>query len=171
MTHCSETLTRLSINDNKSINRAVPDLINCLTHCTKLEYLNISDLRLKKKFAGELANSLLQSIQNGSKLETLMWNYDLTCSNSTALRFLNSLAEIEHSSLKEVQMLGVVQLKTNRSNIERKFKNSHIKLELFQPNYTDDELDNSEDPSQDSEGSTHSSRNSDHNKNDRSGSD
>lgn len=52
MVHCSDTLTKLSINDNKSINRAVPDLVDCLTHCTKLEFLNISDLNLKKKFAG-----------------------------------------------------------------------------------------------------------------------
>lgn len=44
---CSNTLTELSINDNKSIKKSIPQLIDCIKACQKLKVLNISDLSMK----------------------------------------------------------------------------------------------------------------------------
>jgi Ran GTPase-activating protein (RanGAP) involved in mRNA processing and transport len=84
MVKCSGTLKSLNIEDNKSINRAIPDLVNVIHSCKNLEYLNISDLNLKKKFANDVVSALLESLQSGSKIHTLVWNFDLVCSQSIA---------------------------------------------------------------------------------------
>lgn len=61
MDKCSSTIKEIHIQDNKSINRAVPDLVDVLSNCKKLEVLNISDLNLKKKFADQVVNAVLKS--------------------------------------------------------------------------------------------------------------
>ena len=84
MAHCKDTLKELVIQDNKSINRAIPELINCLQKCSKLELLNISDLNMKRKYFGLFTTAILGSLKNGSTLQTLTWNYDLSASNTVA---------------------------------------------------------------------------------------
>jgi Ran GTPase-activating protein 1 len=56
---CKSTLRELYISDNKSINRAIPELVACIKECTALTHLNISDLNIKRKHISQVADALL----------------------------------------------------------------------------------------------------------------
>ena len=84
MLDCRGTLKELSIQDNKSINRAIPELENCISNCLNLEVLNISDLNLKKKSIPAIASAIIQACKVGGQLKTLIWNYDLSNSFTSA---------------------------------------------------------------------------------------
>ena len=48
LVQCKNTLKYVNIEDNKSINKAIPELIEFINTCKCVEYLNISDLKMKK---------------------------------------------------------------------------------------------------------------------------
>jgi hypothetical protein len=52
---CKHTLVELNISDNKSVNRAVPELVNLILVCKKLRSLTISDLSMKKRHCKSVA--------------------------------------------------------------------------------------------------------------------
>lgn len=89
---CKDTLKELIINDNKSINRAVPQLIECIKNCHNLEVLNISDLNLKHKYINSVVDAIIESLETNKKLHTLIWNYDLSRSHSAAKSFIQRLS-------------------------------------------------------------------------------
>jgi len=64
------------VDDNKSINKAIDELCRVFEECTNLEYINISDNSMKKSFMKPVADSVVKGCKNGSKLQTLIWNYD-----------------------------------------------------------------------------------------------
>jgi Ran GTPase-activating protein (RanGAP) involved in mRNA processing and transport len=66
LVECKDSLTELEINDNKSINRAIPELIECITECTNLKVLNISDLNMKRKHIEPVVNAIVEALGNGS---------------------------------------------------------------------------------------------------------
>jgi len=47
---CKNTLKYIRVDDNKSINKAIPELCRVFEECTNLEYVNISDNSMKKSF-------------------------------------------------------------------------------------------------------------------------
>lgn len=144
MCDCSETLEFIVIEDNKSINRAIPELVKCLKTCKNLKHLSISDLNMRKKFFPEVTEALLESLNSDSKLETLIWNYDLSASNSTAKTFLTDLGKSKSAHLKKVSMTGVFQSQVNRHEVRDLFTDRGINLELFKPNFTDDESEDND---------------------------
>ena len=77
---CKESLRELYISDNKSINRAIPELVACIKECSKLTHLNISDLNIKCKYISQVADALLMA--SAEHLTHLEWNFDLEKSNS-----------------------------------------------------------------------------------------
>ena len=56
---CKNTLKELLINDNKSLNRAVPQLQSFLTSCLNLEVLDISDSTLRTKGCQAVSQSIV----------------------------------------------------------------------------------------------------------------
>jgi len=88
-------------------------LINCIKQCKNLQTLNISDLNIKRKYISEVSAAIIESLSQGLKLETLIWNYDLAKSNTKAKEFLNEIENVfkqGKSSLKKISMTGVFQL-------------------------------------------------------------
>jgi Ran GTPase-activating protein 1 len=86
LTECKD-LRHVNVNDNH-INKAIPQLTSFLQNNTaNLEYLNISNLNMKKKNCKIISEVIIESIKN-SKLKELAWDYDLNCSTSTAQTFL-----------------------------------------------------------------------------------
>ena len=69
-----DTLTELRINDNRSINRAVPELVEMIKACKNLKHLTLSDLCMKKKNCQAVSDALIESMKSGSKLEELIWS-------------------------------------------------------------------------------------------------
>jgi Ran GTPase-activating protein (RanGAP) involved in mRNA processing and transport len=104
---CKESIVSVNIDDNKSINRAIPELKRLISSCPHLHYLNISNLNMKRKYCQEVADSILEAISKGSKLEELMWDNDLSCSVSTAKCFLEKVASSQTPQLKKLSMAGV----------------------------------------------------------------
>ena len=107
MVACKDTLTHLVINDNKSINKAIPQLNSCIRECLNLRELNISDLNMRKRHFESVTASIAEALEQGSKIETLSWNYDLGASHSSAKIFLERLGKIEKTNLKLIRLLGV----------------------------------------------------------------
>ena len=66
MIACKDTIREITIQDNKSINRAIPDLINCIKECKNLQLLNISDLNIKRKYIEQVSTALLETLREGS---------------------------------------------------------------------------------------------------------
>lgn len=132
------------IQDNKSINKAIPQLQNCINSCKNLKLLNISDLNMRKKHFAEVADTIIESLKNGSGLKELIWNYDLAASNTSAKQFLHQLHDIETPSLRVVSLKGVFLSRENRENIRQLFEDKEITLQLFQPNFTDDESEDND---------------------------
>mgnify|MGYP006097889109 CR=1 FL=1 len=69
-----DTLTELRINDNRSINRAIPELVEMIKACKNLKSLTLSDLCMKKKNCQAVSDALIESMKSGSKLEELIWS-------------------------------------------------------------------------------------------------
>lgn len=90
---CKATLKSVNIQDNKSINKAIPELANFIKECTNVEYLNISDLKMTKPNCLIIQQAIVDAIGPQLKLKELEWNYDLAVSTSTAQTFLSGLAE------------------------------------------------------------------------------
>jgi Ran GTPase-activating protein (RanGAP) involved in mRNA processing and transport len=111
---CSESLRELHIQDNKGVNQAVPQLVELLEKCKNLEILNISDLKMKKSKAIIVRDALVKTLQNGSSLKELLWNYDLACSQTTAKSVAQEISQIENSKLTKLEMVGTFQLQENR---------------------------------------------------------
>jgi hypothetical protein len=80
------------VNDNKSINKAIPELINFVLSCKKLEYLNISNLNMTKHNCMKTADGIIEAIKVGSNLRELVWDSDLIVSHSTATDFLKRVS-------------------------------------------------------------------------------
>jgi predicted RecB family endonuclease len=59
---CAGSLTELHIQDNKGINRAVPELVEVLEKCKNLEILNMSDLKIKKSNAVLVRDALVKTL-------------------------------------------------------------------------------------------------------------
>ena len=81
---CKATLKSVNIQDNKSINKAIPELATFIKECTNLEYLNISDLKMTKSNCQIIQSAIIETINPSLKLRELEWNYDLAVSTSTA---------------------------------------------------------------------------------------
>lgn len=148
---CKGTLKSVNIQDNKSINKAIPELANFIKECTNVEYLNISDLKMTKANCLIIQQAIIDAIGPSLKLKELEWNYDLAVSTSTAQTFLSGLAEQLQGStcLQKLSLIGVFQLKSNRDDVKKLFNT--VELVLFKPEFTDDESedhDNSEEESQ-----------------------
>lgn len=141
---CASTLTHLVIQDNKSINKAIPQLQNCISSCKNLRLLNISDLNMRKKHFVEVTDTIIETLKNGSGLKELIWNYDLAASNTCAKNFLQQLYEMETSTLRVVSLKGVFQSRENRENMRQLFEDREVTLQLFQPNFTDDESEDND---------------------------
>jgi Ran GTPase-activating protein (RanGAP) involved in mRNA processing and transport len=107
LVYCKDTIREVNISDNKSINRAIPQLVDFIKKCTKLEQLNISDLKMKKKNCKLVADAIVESQNNSSSLKQLTWNFDLAVSNSTAKDFLNKLYECPKLTLELLELSGV----------------------------------------------------------------
>ena len=104
---CKATLKELHIQDNKSINRAIPELEKFILESTNLEVLDISDMCIWKKHAIIIANAFIKALKSGSKLRVIKWNRDLTCSNTTARTFLSQISALPKNNLQTLEMLGV----------------------------------------------------------------
>ena len=144
MTECKATLKHVNVQDNKQVNSGVPEMIRFIKECKNLEYLNISDVPMTKANCKLVYPAVIEALTSGSKLKTLEWNYVLGCSPTTAKNFLLELSSSlkEHgSSLENLQMVGIFQQKENRDSVKEFFKSAKldVKLELFKPEYTDDE--------------------------------
>ena len=60
MAKCKNTLRYVNISDNKSINKAIPELITLLNECKEtLTYINISDLNMKPKYLKEVSDAII----------------------------------------------------------------------------------------------------------------
>ena len=106
---------------------------------------------MKKKNCQKVCPVIVDVLGKGHKLESLVWNYDLQCSSTTAFGFLEELKKVENMQLKKITMVGVFALRENRKTIRQKFEGRNIVAELFVPDYTDDESadhDDSEEESQ-----------------------
>ena len=90
---CKATLKSVNIQDNKSINKAIPELATFIKECNNVEYLNISDLKMTKSNCLTIQEAVISAISPSMKLKELEWNYDLAVSTSTAQSFLNGLSE------------------------------------------------------------------------------
>uniref|UniRef100_A0A7S3MZB4 Uncharacterized protein n=1 Tax=Strombidium inclinatum TaxID=197538 RepID=A0A7S3MZB4_9SPIT len=150
LAECKDTLKSVNIQDNKSINKAVDELITFIGACKELEYLNISDNKMRKKYCKKVIPAIMQALKDGSKLSDFQWNFDLACSSTLAKQFLSELSEVD-SNLKKVALAGVFQLRETRGTLKESLQSKNIDLELFKPDFTDDESedhDNSEEESQ-----------------------
>ena len=99
----------MNIQDNKSINLAIPELANFIKECTNLEYLNMSDLKMNKANCQIIYKAITDAINPQMKLRELEWNYDLAVSTSTAQSFLTDLASKlqDGHSLKKLSLVGI----------------------------------------------------------------
>jgi Ran GTPase-activating protein (RanGAP) involved in mRNA processing and transport len=111
---CKGTLKELLIQDQKSGNRAVPELAQLITQCLNLEVLDISDLCLKTANCLIIGTAIIKALNEGSRLTRLVWNYDLARSHTTASQFLARLANAKLNNLKVVELIGVVQRRSDR---------------------------------------------------------
>ena len=68
---------------------------------------------MKRKNCKKIVSCIIDCIE-GSKLKELYWDYDFSCSTSTAERFLTAFAELESCSIKKLSMIGVFNDKKNR---------------------------------------------------------
>jgi hypothetical protein len=63
---------------------------------------------MKKKNCKVVSQAIIESQKSGmSSLKELVWNSDLTCSNSTAKEFLEKLNDCQNCSLEKVGLNGV----------------------------------------------------------------
>ena len=62
---------------------------------------------MKKKHMSAVQSALIDSINNGSKLRELIWNYDLSCSQTLAMSFVNELSKTKKDHLKKIELVGV----------------------------------------------------------------
>ena len=142
---CKQTLKHVNVQDNKRVNASIPEFVNFIKTCTTLDYLNISDLPMTRSNCKLIAQALIESFKSGSQLKHLEWNYVLSCSPTTAQTFLSDLSAALKSlpkvTLEKVSMSGIFQLKENRDKVRDLFKAAglNVQLELFKPDYTDDE--------------------------------
>lgn len=107
--------------------------------------------------------ALIESINNGSRLRELIWNYDLSCSQTLAMNFVTELSKVKKDHLQKIELVGVFQLQENRNKV-RELLGSDLTASLFKPDYTDDESadhDCSEEESQPDEEDSHSSQEED----------
>ena len=100
--------------------------------------MNISDNSMKKSFMKPVADSIVKGYKNGSKLKTLIWNYDPSQSPTTAKNFLLEIGKLGKINLKELSICGVFQQKDMRSGLISQFRMKGIKLILFEPSFTDE---------------------------------
>ena len=107
---CKSTLKELHLQDNKSINRAIPELEKFIIESTNLEVLDISDLNMWKKHAVVISAAFIKTLRAGSKLRVIKWNHDLSCSYTTASDFLKQISGLVSSNLRTLEMTGVFQL-------------------------------------------------------------
>ena len=91
LAQCKNSIEYININNNRSINKSVGELENVIKTCHNLQYLNISDLKMKKKYQKSICQAFVQSQKEGSKLQELVWNYDLQC--MIAEEFIKQLTE------------------------------------------------------------------------------
>lgn len=94
---------------------------------------------MKKSNAVLVRDALVKALQNGSKLQELIWNYDLACSQTTAKSVVESISKLQNINLQKLEMVGIFQLQENRTSVRELFANSSVKVTLFKPDYTDDE--------------------------------
>ena len=157
-------LRDVNVNDN-FINKAIPHLKNFLqSNHANLEYLNISNLNMKKKHCRVISEVLIEAIKDETKLKELTWDYDLNCSTATAQTFLTNFAEIENCPIERLSMIGVFNDRKNRQAVREIFVDRQIEVNLFKPEFSDDESeehDDSEDESQATDQSSSESEKSD----------
>ena len=121
-----------------------------IKECTNLQYLNISDTTMKKKNCAIIVDAIADSVNSGSRLNTILWNFTLQKTTSNAKNLITKLADAKNCSLKHLSLTGTFQSKENRDAMRELLKDSGIELVLFKPDYTDDESedhDNSEEES------------------------
>ena len=60
LVECKSTLKSVDISDNKSINKAIPELLNMISVCQEnLIHINISDLNMKPKHIKTVADAIV----------------------------------------------------------------------------------------------------------------
>lgn len=128
----------IRVDDNKSINKSIDELCKFFLECTNLEYINISDNSMKKRYMQSVADSIIKSCGNGSNLETLIWNYDPSSSPTIAKNFIEAIEKLDKTNLKEIKMCGVFTVMKTRRSLTKQLKAKGINLVLFEPSYTDE---------------------------------
>ena len=86
---------------------------------------------MKKKYCGVIGDAIIKACNYGSNLTTLIWNFDLQKSPSTAKKFLIDLVDTENIRLNHISMTGVFNTKDNRDLMRKIYDDSGIELILF----------------------------------------
>ena len=88
MVDCRDTVKYINVKDNRSINKAIGELCQVFEKCINLELIDISDNNMEKQYFKQVCDSIIKGVKNGSKLQTLVWSYDLRKSPSITKSFL-----------------------------------------------------------------------------------
>lgn len=149
---CKNSIRSVNVSDNLSINAAVPEFCEFIVECDRMSHLNISDLNMKSKHFETVAEAIAKS----SSLESLVWNYDMQKSTSTAKKIITMLAQKQkdpRNNLRSITMSGVFMSKKNRDEMRALFpEDCGMKLSVFEPSFTDEESDDVSEEESDHEG-------------------
>ena len=104
-----------------------------ILNCKELEYLNISNMHMKKGNAQTISNALIDVMRSGdSKLKELYWGDALNNCSSVATQFLKELSEIKSkNALEKLHMPVTFNQRDNRKENRKLFKGSKIQITLF----------------------------------------
>lgn len=115
---CADTLEYLDVSDN-IMKRETEEMIEFIKTCQNLKYLNLSDSLIKKNQQFEVVDALVETIQSGSTLETLVWNQDPK--KKTVHYFVDKMSEVPGGyQLQQVEMAGIFLKKDSRVEIRDK---------------------------------------------------
>ena len=82
---------------------------------------------MKKKYCSIISDAIIESCSQGSKLSTLIWNFDMQKTPSTGKKFLYNLVRINESiRIGHICMTGVFMMKDTRDEIRAMYKKSGI---------------------------------------------
>jgi len=62
---------------------------------------------MRKSNAVLVRDALGTTLQNGSELKELIWNYDLACSQTTAQSVVEQISKLENTKLEKLEMVGI----------------------------------------------------------------
>lgn len=158
ISNCKNSIVHLNISHNKSINKAVPDLARTIRSCTKLEFLDISCLKMRKTNLPEIIEALTEALSMNPSIKHLYWSRDLHISNSLAKQFLLRLSEVPATTtLQEIKLVHVFHSRLKRDQMRNLFRSKPFSVVLFEPQHSEDDSqdhDKSEVDSEDGGSST-----------------